>query len=105
MSADGSTVPATDLGDPDDLLAMLRAIRDADTVDSVDNETVRRRLGWPAAVTADRLTDAKDRLLIWGVRVGGQPGPCYVDLELTVQGERLLRAGSATPGTVVGTGS
>jgi hypothetical protein len=28
--------------------------------------------------------------LIWGIRVGGNPGPCFEDIELTVQGRRFL---------------
>ena len=96
MSADAAgSGPDGSLTD-DDLLAMLSVIRDADAeLDTVDNAAVGRLLGWAADVTATRLHDAKARLLIWGVRVGGQPGPCFVDLELTVQGKRLLRASAA----------
>jgi hypothetical protein len=41
-------------------------------------------------VTASALAEARARLLIWGMRVGGTPAPRFEDLELTVQGRRLL---------------
>jgi hypothetical protein len=36
-------------------------------------------------------------LLIWGMRVGGVPGPQFEDIELTVQGRRLLLASHGAP--------
>jgi len=81
----------------DDLLALLRAVDDADDgAGTVSNDVVGRRLGWAALVVSERLTVAKDRLLVWGVRVGGKSGPCYDDLELTVQGRRMLRVAAAS---------
>ena len=56
----------------------------------LDNRTLGRSLGWTAAQTAESLAAAKDRLLIWGIHVGGNPGPCFEDIELTVQGRRFL---------------
>jgi hypothetical protein len=81
-------------GADDELLRLLRAIGELEELPGVaDNEAVARRLGWASEHLDDRLAHARDRLLVWGVRVGGRPGPRYVDLELTVQGRRLLRAG------------
>jgi hypothetical protein len=80
----------------DDLLALLRAVDDADDgAGTVSNDVVGRSLGWAALVVSERLTVAKDRLLVWGVRVGGKSGPCYDDLELTVQGRRMLRVAAS----------
>jgi hypothetical protein len=80
------------------VLSLLAAVRDAGAAFGVDSALLARQLGWPAEVVAERLADARARLLVWGVRVGGRPGPCFEDIELTVQGRRLLRdAGHATP--------
>ena len=89
------TTPAqpTDLASGDQLVAMLRTIGDRDAAaGQLDNRTIGRCLGWTAAQTAASLATAKDRLLIWGIRVGGNPGPCFEDIELTVQGRRFLVA-------------
>ena len=87
--------------DDDDLLSMLRIVRDAGAAsEPLDSQAVARRLGWAGERTAGVLADARASLLIWGVRVGGRPSPCYEDLELTVQGSRLLRD-SETIGTTV----
>jgi hypothetical protein len=84
------------VGEPasDDLLvAMLRTIGDSDaTAGALDSAALGRSLGWTAAVTAASLETAKHRLLIWGIRVGGSPSPCFEDIELTVQGRRFLTA-------------
>ena len=64
----------------------------ATAADQLDSKTLGRCLGWTAAQTADSLAAAKARLLIWGIRVGGNPGPCFEDIELTVQGRRFLIA-------------
>jgi hypothetical protein len=81
----------------EDLLALLRAI-DAgdDRSGQLDSSGVARRLGWSAAATAASLGDAKSSMLIWGIRVGGTPAPCFEDLEVTVQGRRLLTAAAPT---------
>jgi hypothetical protein len=85
--------------DDDDLLSMLRIVRDADAAsEPLDSQGVARQLGWAGERTAGVLADARASLLIWGVRVGGRPSPCYADLEITVQGRRLLRD-SETIGT------
>lgn len=74
-----------------DLVTLLGAVRDADPDVDVDSALLARYLSWPAQVVAERLTEARQRMLLWGVRVGGRPGPCYASIELTVQGGRLLR--------------
>ena len=86
--------------DDDDLLSMLRIVRDTQ-VRRRSRSTVRpspTRLGRRAH--SRRAGGYPASLLIWGVQVGGRPSPCYEDLELTVQGSRLLRD-SETIGTTV----
>ncbi len=78
--------PATD----DELLAMLRIIGHRDAADELDNATLSTSLGWTATRTAALLGAARSRLLIWGIRVGGAPAPCFEDIVLTVQGRRLV---------------
>jgi hypothetical protein len=75
----------------EDLLAMLRVIG-RERSDSLDSSAVSRRLGWTDAMTASSLDEAKSRLLVWGIRVGGMPGPRFEDIELTVQGRRRITA-------------
>ena len=83
----------------DDLLAMLRMICDrGERSDPLDSTAVSRRLGWSDAVTASSLGEARARLLIWGIRVGGTPAPRFDDIELTVQGRRLLHAAGRDAG-------
>jgi hypothetical protein len=82
-----AAVPATD----DQLVAMLRTIGEHDgSTEPLDNRSLGRCLGWTAVQTADSLAAAKARLLIWGIRVGGSPAPSFEEIELTVQGRRLL---------------
>lgn len=86
-----SAEPASDV----QLVAMLRAIRDREVSgEQLDSGSLGRCLGWTAVQTAHSLVAAKARLLIWAIRVGGDPGPCFEDIELTVQGRRFL----TTPG-------
>jgi hypothetical protein len=88
-----TTVASTDgpVGD-NQLVAMLRAIGDHDSDDELDNRALSRSLGWTADKTAASLGEARSRLLIWGIRVGGAPGPCFEDIVLTVQGRRFAAA-------------
>jgi hypothetical protein len=90
------TRPASPAAPPtdDQLVAMLRTIGER-TTEQLDSQTLGRRLGWTAVQTADSLAAAKARLLIWGIRVGGNPGPVFEDIELTVQGRRFLTAAEA----------
>jgi hypothetical protein len=77
----------------DDQLMVLRTIGDRDpAADPLDSATLARGLGWTAARTAEVLRTAKGCLLIWGIRVGGTPAPVFEEIELTVQGRRLLIA-------------
>jgi hypothetical protein len=94
VSSNGRIVSMSD----EDLLAMLRAIGGGGS-DSLDSRAVSRRLGWTDAMTASSLDEAKARLLVWGIRVGGTPGPRFEDIELTVQGRRRISAADvdATP--------
>jgi hypothetical protein len=87
LSSNRRTVTMLD----EDLLAMLRAIGGGGS-DSLDSRAVGRRLGWTDAMTASSLDEAKGRLLVWGIRVGGTPGPRFEDIELTVQGRRRILA-------------
>jgi hypothetical protein len=82
--------PCDALATDGELMAMLRVIGDRDADDQLDSATLSRSLGWTAARTAASLGAARSRLLIWGIRVGGAPGPCFEDIVLTVQGRRLV---------------
>ena len=82
-----SAAPTTD----DQMVAMLRTISERGT-EELDSKVLGRCLGWTAGQTSDSLVAAKARLLIWGIRVGGNPGPLFEDIELTVQGRRFLTA-------------
>jgi hypothetical protein len=75
----------------DELLDLLRVICDStERSEALTSSDVSRRLGWSDAVTASSLAEARARMLIWGMRVGGTPAPRFEDIELTVQGRRLL---------------
>ncbi len=71
------------------LLGVVQAGEDADAL--VDNAIIARRLGWDLTKVSAALQQAKDRALIWGRRTGDKPAPWYTELEVTVQGRRLLR--------------
>ncbi|MGZ4769995.1 MAG: hypothetical protein ACXV8N_15115 [Ilumatobacteraceae bacterium] len=58
----------------------------------VDNSMLASRLGWDLETVASCLHDAKERSLVWGQRSGDKPAPWYKELEITVQGRRLLRS-------------
>ena len=78
---------------PEDLLAMLRVIADStERSEPLNSSDLSRRLGWSDAVTGASLAEARERLLIWGMRTGGSATPRFEDVELTVQGGRLLLA-------------
>ncbi|MGI9053141.1 MAG: hypothetical protein ACR2HQ_10900 [Ilumatobacteraceae bacterium] len=85
------------MSDDEALLALLGAVRDGDEADEpMDSDSLGARLGWSPTDVASRLTTARAQMLIWGARVGGNPGPKFVDLELTVQGRRFIAAAAAT---------
>ena len=58
----------------------------------VDNSMLASRLGWDLEAVASCLHEAKERSLVWGQRSGDKPAPWYKELEITVQGRRLLRS-------------
>jgi hypothetical protein len=60
----------------------------------VDNSIIAKRLGWTLEVVAKLLNEAKERSLVWGQRSGDKPAPWFKELEITVQGRRLLRTHS-----------
>ena len=57
----------------------------------VDNSIIAARLGWNLETVALYLNEAKERSLVWGQRSGDKPAPWFKELEITVQGRRLLR--------------
>jgi len=61
----------------------------------VDNSIIAARLGWNLEAVASCLHEAKERSLVWGQRSGDKPAPWFKELEITVQGRRLLRSHSA----------
>jgi hypothetical protein len=70
---------------------LLEAVRDGDLADApLDNEMLATALEWSLTTVALVVEEAKARSLIWGLRSGRLPGPWYTDLEVTVQGQRLL---------------
>jgi hypothetical protein len=58
----------------------------------VDNSIIAKRLGWDLETVAKCLNEAKERSLVWGQRSGDKPAPWFKELEITVQGRRLLRS-------------
>lgn len=62
----------------------------------VDNSVLASKLGWDLEAVATCLHEAKERSLVWGQRSGDKPAPWYKELEITVQGRRLLRSQSET---------
>ena len=71
------------------LLAVVQAGDDSDT--PVDNAIIAERLGWNLEDVAACLHEAKERSFVWGRRSGDKPEPWYHELEITVQGRRLVR--------------
>jgi hypothetical protein len=79
------------MSDDERLLQLLAAIQTGEDSDRLmTNDLLVKRLKWKPAEVAACLADAKQRMLLWGVPSGGTPKPYYEDLELTVQGRRLL---------------
>jgi hypothetical protein len=71
---------------------LLGIVQDGDDSGSlVDNAIIAERLGWDLDTVASFLHDAKERSLVWGRRSGDKPAPWFNELEITVQGRRLLR--------------
>jgi hypothetical protein len=74
------------------LLAVVLGGDDSGT--PVDNAIIAKRLGWDLEVVAKLLNEAKERSLVWGQRSGDKPAPWFKELEITVQGRRLVRSHS-----------
>ena len=76
-----------------DMLGIVLTGDDSGT--PVDNSIIAARLGWNLEAVASCLNEAKERSLVWGQRSGDKPAPWFKELEITVQGRRLLRSHSA----------
>ncbi|MEY2581180.1 MAG: hypothetical protein QOE09_1029 [Ilumatobacteraceae bacterium] len=66
-------------------------LRGDDSGVPVDNSIIAKHLGWDLETVAALLNKAKERSLVWGQRSGDKPAPWFKELEITVQGRRLLR--------------
>ena len=73
-----------------DMLGIVLTGDDSGT--PVDNSIIAARLGWNLETVASCLNEAKERSLVWGQRSGDKPAPWFKELEITVQGRRLLRS-------------
>ena len=79
------------------LLELLAAIRQGEDADEcMTNDRLVERLGWSEIDVAESLAGARAQLLIWGLHAWGNPKPRFQELELTVQGRRLLDAGPSS---------
>ena len=84
------------MSDDQELLDLLRVVAAGDDANELANNSVlSKRLGWDLEKVAACLQVAKDRSLLWGQRNGDKPAPWFNDLEITVQGRRLLRTTDA----------
>ena len=80
-------------GDDTQMVKLLGVVLKGDDSGApVDNSIIAARLGWDLERVATCLQEAKQRSLVWGQRSGDKPAPWYKELEITVQGRRLLRA-------------
>ena len=80
---------------PDDqeMVKLLAVVLSGDDSGApVDNSIIAARLGWNLETVATCLNEAKERSLVWGQRSGDKPAPWFKELEITVQGRRLLRS-------------
>ena len=79
------------MDDHDHMLALLAAVRHGEASNQpMSNRLLVERLGWTAAEVAETLGAARAQMLVWGLRCTGDPRPQLNELELTVQGRRLL---------------
>lgn len=75
----------------DPVLEVLRLVRQGEEAGALhNNASLTAALGWTPQAVADALAEAKSRSLIWGERGGAKPQPWFNELEVTVQGRRLL---------------
>lgn len=74
------------------MVQLLAVVADGDNADEpVDNRIIAKNLGWDLDAVAAYLHEAKERSLVWGHRTGDKPAPWFNELEITVQGRRLIR--------------
>lgn len=74
------------------LAAALAVLLSADEKgEPLDNELLAKALGWDLARVGDCLKLAKERSLIWGSKGSRTPGPWFSEIEVTMQGRRLLK--------------
>lgn len=77
--------------DADRIVELLTAVGHGDEAGQpMSNELLVERLGWTPTEVADQLGTARAQMLIWGLPGSGNPRPQFNELELTVQGRRLL---------------
>jgi hypothetical protein len=85
------------MADDDRILELLAAVRHGDESGRpMANGLLVEHLGWTAADVAEWLGTARAQLLIWGLPGWGNPRPQFNELELTVQGRRLLETRAST---------
>jgi len=84
------------MSDDRQMVALLGVVQSGDESDVLaDNALIAKRLGWDLETVAACLHEAKERSLVWGLRSGDKPAPWFNELEITVQGRRLLRTHGA----------
>jgi hypothetical protein len=87
----------------DRILELLAAVHHGDQAGRLmSNGLLVDHLGWTAAEVAEGLGTARERLLIWGLPGWGNPRPQFNELELTVQGRRLLETRPTSNGRQTG---
>jgi hypothetical protein len=77
-----------------DLLSALR--RGDERGEIMSSDVLATDLGWNPAAVAATARDMKAAMFIWGARSGGTPQPHFDEIEVTVHGNRQLRAAPAT---------
>ena len=88
-----SSMPDDQASDDRQMVQLLAVVLGGDDSGTpVDNAIIAKRLGWKLEVVASCLNEAKERSLVWGQRSGDKPAPWFKELEITVQGRRLLRS-------------
>jgi hypothetical protein len=87
------TMPDDQQADDQHMAELLAVVLGGDDSGApVDNSIIAKRLGWDLEAVAKCLNEAKERSLVWGQRSGDKPAPWFKELEITVQGRRLLRS-------------
>lgn len=82
--------------DDQQIMDLLRVVMAGDDANELANNAIlAKELGWDLETVAACLQEAKERSLLWGQRNGDKPAPWFNDLEITVQGRRLLRTSDA----------